>query len=97
MRDRKRATLVAVIAVACLAAVVFVVAIIQAAHGYFRPLRPGDLAVIFVMLLLVTLMDLAPTNLPFGNFGSAFTVSGAVYVATTIGYGAIAGVIVALV
>ncbi len=47
------------------------------------------------MLLLVTLMDLVPTRIQFGNFGSTFNISGAVFVATTIEYGAITGIIVA--
>ncbi len=47
------------------------------------------------MLLLVTLMDLVKVAVPLMKFDSLFGISGAVFVATAIGYGAITGVIVA--
>lgn len=53
------------------------------------------MAVVFVMLLFVTVMDLVPTSMQLGNFYSVFYISGSVFVATTIGYGAITGIIVA--
>lgn len=71
-------------------------AVAQAVRGSFRPLKPLDLAVILAMFLFVTLMDLAPTRIQFGNVSSVFTVSGSVFLATTIGYGAITGIIVAM-
>src|SRR5690242_3145058 len=97
MRDRRRATNLAVITIIVLAVVVAFTAVIQALRGHFRPLRPIDVAVIVVMLLLVTIMDMMPTRMQLGNFGSTFNVSGTVFVATTIGYGAIIGVIVAMI
>ncbi|MGI8689727.1 MAG: HD-GYP domain-containing protein, partial [Thermomicrobiales bacterium] len=79
----------------CLAVIVICGAAAQVVRGHFRPLRPIDLAVVFVMLLFVTLMDLVPTGMQLGNFYSIFNVSGAVFVATAIGYGAITGIIAA--
>jgi len=85
----------AVCAVVILAVVVAISAVTQSAHGYFRPLMPVDLIVIFAMLLLGTLIDLVKVTVPRMTFNSVFSVSGAIFVATTIGYGAIIGVIVA--
>lgn len=85
----------AVLAVVCLAVIVILGAAVQAVHGYFRPLKPRDLAVILVMFIIVTLMDLVQTTVPLMKFNTGFTVSGAIFVATTIGYGAVTGVIVA--
>lgn len=97
MRDRQKATTMAILSVVCLAVIVTCGAAAQVIRGHFRPLRPIDLVVVFVMLLFVTLMDLVPTRMQLGNFGSTFTVSGTVFVATAIGYGAITGVIVAMI
>jgi len=85
----------AVLTVVILAVIVVVAAVEQAVHGHFRPLKPLDLAVIAAMLFLVTLMDLVPTQMQIGNFLSIFNVSGTVFVAVTIGYGAVTGIIVA--
>ncbi len=85
----------AVCAVVILAIVVAISAATQATHGYFRPLMSVDLIVIFAMLLLGTLIDLVKVTVPRMTFNSVFSVSGAIFVATTIGYGAITGIIVA--
>lgn len=85
----------AVLTVVILAVIIAVAAVEQAVHGHFRSLKPLDLAVIAAMLFLVTLMDLVPTQMQIGNFLSIFNVSGTVFVAVTIGYGAITGIIVA--
>ncbi len=95
MRQRQTATNMAVLTVVILAVVVVFAAVVQAGHGHFRPLKPVDLAVIVAMFLIVTVMDLVPTRMQLGNFLSIFNVSGTVFVATTIGYGAVTGVIVA--
>lgn len=95
IRDREQKTNLAVLAVVCLAIIATIGAVAQVVHGYFRPLKPVDLAVIVAMLLLVTLMDLVKVTVPRMKFDSVFGVSGAAFVATTIGYGAIAGIIVA--
>ncbi len=95
MRDRQRATTMAILSVVCFAVIVTCGAAAQVIRGHFRSLRPIDLAVVFVMLLFVTVMDLVPTGMQLGNFYSIFNISGAVFVATAIGYGAITGIIVA--
>ncbi len=95
MRNRQHATNVAVFIVACLAVIVAFSAAAQASFGHFRPLRGVDLVVLVAMLLLVTLMDLVKVAVPLMKFDSLFGISGAVFVATAIGYGAITGVIVA--
>ncbi len=85
----------AVCAVVILAVVVTIGAAAQAARGYFHQLTPVDFAVIVAMLILGTLIDLAKVSVPRMTFDSVFSVSGAIFVATTIGYGAITGIIVA--
>jgi len=85
----------AVCAVVILAIVVAIGAATQAARGYFHQLTPVDFAVIVAMLILGTLIDLAKVSVPRMTFDSVFSVSGAIFVATTIGYGAITGIIVA--
>ncbi len=85
----------AVCAVVILAMVVAIGAATQAARGYFHQLTPVDFAVIVAMLILGTLIDLAKVSVPRMTFDSVFSVSGAIFVATTIGYGAITGIIVA--
>jgi len=85
----------AVCAVVILAIVVAIGAATQAARGYFHQLTPVDFAVIVAMLILGTLIGLAKVSVPRMTFDSVFSVSGAIFVATTIGYGAIIGIIVA--
>ncbi len=95
IRDRQRATNVAILAVFCLAVATTIEAVAQASDGRFRPLRFVDFVVIIVMFLTVTLIDLVKISVPQTTFNSIFGVGGAAFVATTIGYGAIAGIIVA--
>jgi HD-GYP domain-containing protein (c-di-GMP phosphodiesterase class II) len=94
VRDRQRAIYAAILAVVCLAVITTMEAITQVSGGGFRPLRFIDIVVIIVMFLIVTLIDLVKVSVPQTKFNSVFGVSGAVFVATTIGYGAIVGIVV---
>lgn len=95
IRNRQNATNAMVLAVVCLAAITTIEAVIRATSGHARPLGFVDFVVIVVMFLVVTLIDLVKTTVPQMRFNSVFGVCGAAFVATTIGYGAVAGIIVA--
>lgn len=71
------------------------IAIRQANYIPFRTLSGTDIGVLIAMFLLVILMDLIPTTVSRWKFNTGFTVSGTVFVAATIGYGAIVGVLLA--
>ncbi len=94
VRDRQRATNVAILAVVFLALITTLGAVAQASDGHFRPLRFIDIVVITVMFLIVTVIDLAKVSVPQMQFNSVFGVSGAAFVAITIGYGAVTGIVV---
>ncbi len=93
--NRQTATNMAVVAVVCLAVLTTIEAMAQASAGSFRPLRVVDFVIIVVMFLAVTLLDLMEIAVPQMKFNLIFSVGGAAFVATTIGYGAVAGIVVA--
>jgi len=95
IRDREIKTNLAVFAVVCLAVVTTIGAIRQSFDAGLRPLRVIDVVVIVMMFLAVTVLDFIKVAVPQMKFNSIFSVGGAAFIATTIGYGAVAGVIVA--
>jgi HD-GYP domain-containing protein (c-di-GMP phosphodiesterase class II) len=94
-RTHQVRTNIAILSVIGLAVIVTALSIRQAQGPWFRPIGVADLAVLIAMLALVIAMDLVQISLPQSKFVVAFTVSGTVFVAATIAYGAIVGVILA--
>ena len=88
-------TNIAILLVIGLAAIVTALSIRQAQGPWFRPITATDFGVLAAMLALVIVMDLVQISLPQSKFAVAFTVSGTVFVAATITYGAIFGVTLA--
>ena len=87
----------AILAVVILAVIVAIQSLRQAHGAWFRPLTVTDFIVLAVMLALVIVMDLVQIALPQSKFSVSFTVSGTVFFAASIAYGAIVGVILATV
>ncbi len=86
---------IAILAVIGLAGIVTALSIRQAQGPWFRPIAPVDSVVLVAMLALVIGMDLVRTTLYQSKFSVSFTVSGTVFVAATIAYGAIVGITLA--
>lgn len=86
---------IAVVAVAVLALLVTVAAFRQAMSPAFRPLEVTDVFVLAIMLTLVVILELIRVSVPQSKFGVSFSVFQAVFVAASIGYGAIVGVALA--
>ena len=88
-------TTIAILLVIGLAVIVTALSLRQAQGPWFRPITLTDFGVLAAMLALVIVMDLVQISLPQSKFSVAFTVSGTVFVAATIAYGAIFGVALA--
>ena len=84
-------------AVIAFAVVLVYSSIIQAMHHPFRTLTVTDIAVLIAMLLLVLLLDFAQVRVQRLKFKAVFVISGTVFVAATIGYGAVVGILLAII
>jgi HD-GYP domain-containing protein (c-di-GMP phosphodiesterase class II) len=92
----QRANTDAVIAsVIVVAFAVTLAALRQPSHAWFHALRLQDYFVIVTMFALVLSVDLVQTTITQLKFTTNFTVSGTVFFAASIGYGAIFGIILA--
>jgi HD-GYP domain-containing protein (c-di-GMP phosphodiesterase class II) len=87
----------AISGVVLLALAVTCASIWQASRGFHRTLSVVDLVVLLAMLLFVIAMDSLATAIRQYQFGAIFTVAGAIFVAAAIGYGAIVGVVMAII
>lgn len=85
----------AILIVVILAMIITIQSFHQARGAWFRPLRVTDFIVLTLMLALVMIMDRVQITLPHSKFAVTFTVSGTVFFAASIAYGAIVGVILA--
>ncbi|GEM_PF-1170438 len=94
-RASQTRTDVAILAVILLAVAVTIQSVRQAQGAWFRPLHIVDYGILTVMLALVMVMDLVQIALPQSKFSVAFAVSGTVFFAASVAYGAIVGVILA--
>jgi len=87
----------AIAAVVMFAVALIYLSLVQATHTPFRALTVTDIAVLIAMLLLVLLLDFAQVRVQRLKFKAVFVISGTVFVAATIGYGAIVGILLAIV
>jgi len=85
----------AIASVGAIAIVVTLLALQQAMRVGFRALGLQDYVVIAAMFVLVLSFDLVQTTIAQFKFNVIFTVSGTVFFAASIGYGAIVGVVLA--
>lgn len=84
---------ITILSVVGLAVGVTALSVREARGPWFRPLHMSDFAVLVAMLVFVSVIDLVKVALTQSKFSVIFTVSGTVFVAATIAYGAITGVI----
>jgi len=84
-------------AVVLLTALLTYLAYVQSLHAPFRLLTATDIFVLIAMLLLVILLDFAQVYVQRLKFRAAFVVSGTVFVAATIGYGVLVGILLAII
>jgi len=87
----------AISAVVLFTALLAYLAYVQSSHAPFRSLTATDIFVLLAMLLLVVLLDFAQVRVQRLKFRAAFVVSGTVFVAATIGYGVLVGILLAVV
>src|SRR5581483_5329804 len=78
-----------------LAVLVGYLSFVQGKQESFRFLTLRDLIVLIAMFAFVILMDCVQTTIRRMQYATYFTVSGAVFVAAAVGYGAIVGMLVA--